>query len=268
MKVLCPTDFSYTSINACKWIVKYLDQMGGGTVKLVHCINIQRRAGLYTSMNDTLREKAEMDIKQLKAELRKISDKVAFKHSISHADPKSGALYLTQNGHFDLVVVGTKGLTALKNLTVGSVTEYLINHSPIPVLAIPNNIDYFRLKSVVIGVDSKVVSDMDTVKPLIDLVKFTGARLDMVHVRQKGDPIIEYDPGMDIYFSDLDYRYKSLELDDTVAETLTEYADDIDADMLVMIHRKRNWLERLFKKSHTKQELFEIETPLLVLQSE
>lgn len=268
MKVLCPTDFSPTSVNACKWIVSYLDRMGGGTVKLVHCINIQRRAGLYVQMNEVLREKAELDIKKLEKELGELSNKVAFKHSISHDDPKSGALYLTKNGHFDLVVVGTKGLTALKDLTFGSVTQYLINNSPIPVLAIPENIDYFRLKSVVIGVDSQLVADENIVKPLIDLVKFTGAKLDMVHVRQKGDPILEYDPGMDIYFKDLDYRYRSLEMDDSVAETLTEYAEDIDADMLVMIHRKRNWLDRLFKKSHTKEELFEIETPLLILQSQ
>lgn len=268
MKVLCPTDFSPTSINACKWIVTYLDKMGGGTIKLVHCINIKRRAGLYVSMHETLKEKAETDIKQLKEELSKISDKVSFKHSISHDNPKEGAVYLTKKGHFDLVVVGTKGMTALKELTVGSVTQYLINNSPIPVLAIPENIDYFRLKSVVIGVDSKIVTEENIVKPLIDLVKFTGAKLDMVHVRQKGEPFIEYDPGMDIYFSDLDYKYSSLEMDDSVAETLTEYAEDINADMLVMIHRKRNWLERLFKKSHTKEELYEIETPLLVLQSE
>lgn len=265
MKILCPTDFSRASVNAAEWIVKYLDNAGGGGIVLYHSINIHGRAGMFAVMSELYEEKAADDMKVLVERLSKISDKVKFSTHISTLDPKEAIARFANKGKYNFIVMGTKGLTALKNITVGSVTAYLLNHSKVPVLAIPENKDFIRLKSVVIGVDDQVVQHINIVRPLIKMVQTANAKLHMVHVRQRGDSFWQYDPGLDVYFSDLDYEYKSLEYDDSVAETLTEYADDIDADMLVMIHRKRNWLERLFRRSHTKEELFELETPLLVL---
>lgn len=37
----------------------------------------------------------------------------------------------------DLVVVGTRGRGAIGSLLLGSVTEYLVRHSPVPVVVVP-----------------------------------------------------------------------------------------------------------------------------------
>ncbi|MFN8204285.1 MAG: universal stress protein [Solirubrobacteraceae bacterium] len=37
----------------------------------------------------------------------------------------------------DLVVVGTRGRGAMRALLLGSVTEYLVRHSPVPVVVVP-----------------------------------------------------------------------------------------------------------------------------------
>ncbi len=37
----------------------------------------------------------------------------------------------------DLVVVGTRGRRAMRALLLGSVTEHLVRHSPVPVVVVP-----------------------------------------------------------------------------------------------------------------------------------
>ncbi len=49
-------------------------------------------------------------------------------HSIADAAQESGS---------DVIVVGTRGHTALGGLLVGSVTERLLHIAPCPVLAVP-----------------------------------------------------------------------------------------------------------------------------------
>ena len=40
---------------------------------------------------------------------------------------------------------------------------------------------------------------------------------------------------------------------------------NIDADMLVMVPHKHEWLERLFKKSETKDMIFHARIPILII---
>ncbi|NNE26183.1 MAG: hypothetical protein HKN09_05020 [Saprospiraceae bacterium] len=94
-----------------------------------------------------------------------------------------------------------------------------------------------------------------------------NAHLYMVHVKTFGDSIFEYDPAMDIYLDGINYSYKALENESTVAVTLSNYCDYLGADALCMIHRQKTWFQRLFAKSITKEELFEINLPLLILNA-
>ncbi|KYR01984.1 hypothetical protein DLAC_00778 [Tieghemostelium lacteum] len=41
--------------------------------------------------------------------------------------------HISDNGPFDMIIVGSRGLGMIKKLMLGSVSEYLVQHSPIPV---------------------------------------------------------------------------------------------------------------------------------------
>jgi nucleotide-binding universal stress UspA family protein len=52
-------------------------------------------------------------------------------------DPKTGIVEAAIRQNPAFIVVGTHGRTGLSHLLLGSVAEYVIRHSPVPVLVIP-----------------------------------------------------------------------------------------------------------------------------------
>jgi nucleotide-binding universal stress UspA family protein len=54
-------------------------------------------------------------------------------------DPKDSIIERAIEIKASMIVLGTHGRTGLSHLLMGSTAEYVIRHSPIPVLVIPIN---------------------------------------------------------------------------------------------------------------------------------
>lgn len=268
MKILCPIDFSSASVNAANWIAAFLEFLEDGELHLIHSVNTKKRGSMFLNIEDILFEKAEIDMQQLLSDLETNFKKVNFSSKIYISDPKSLIVALCNKGEYDWVVTGTKGLSSLKDMTIGSVTEYIINNVKIPVLAIPEESAFNKFEKMVLGVDDKILEEGAVLETLKSLCNLFDAELFMVHVKQPGDSTFEYDPAMDIYLDNINYQYRSLDNTTSVSNTISEYCHYIGADLVCMIHRKKNWLERLFALSMTKKELFHINTPFLVLHAD
>jgi nucleotide-binding universal stress UspA family protein len=52
-------------------------------------------------------------------------------------DPKTGIVEAAIQENPDFVVIGTHGRTGLSHLLLGSVAEFVVRHSPLPVLVVP-----------------------------------------------------------------------------------------------------------------------------------
>ncbi len=80
------------------------------------------------------------------------------RHSTSHltpltlrGDPAEAILEVAEEKQVDLIVVGTRGLSALERFFLGSVAERVARHAPCPVLLVrPGHRD---LRRVIVGVD-------------------------------------------------------------------------------------------------------------------
>jgi len=265
MRVLCPIDFSTVSINACKWAIEFVKEYENAELHLAHFIFFKRRAGMFIHIDEIFKERAEKDFEQLIQELEKEAPNVNIKYSIYSANPKDGIASLAKKNKYNMVVVGTTGLTALKNMTIGSVTEYLIKNSRVPIVAIPENTRYKKLNKLVLAVDDELIDNLTTLSTVKELCIHTGATLHIIHVEEKGDSPFEYDPGIDMYLRNMDYVYEKLQMEESLTNTINKYCKENDIDMLCMVHHKRNWIQKILGKSITKKELFNLELPLLVL---
>jgi nucleotide-binding universal stress UspA family protein len=83
----------------------------------------------------TLARDAEVETERI---LRTAVDRVPGRVSVStvrSSEPVRLALiHQIKTGHHDLVVMGSRGRGALRSVLLGSVSHYVLHHSPIPVL--------------------------------------------------------------------------------------------------------------------------------------
>jgi len=234
MKVLCATDFSDVSINAIEWTFEMLKKAGGGELEIVHCVETLRRSDMLVSMDD--------------------------KAYIKNFIPP----YASQK-EFDLIVTGTTGLTSLKNMLVGSVTDHFSKHSDIPLLTIPEKSKFKSLDSVVIGLGKEELRNTNNLSLLYNLLDPHDPRVFLTQVMEKNHHTLSVDLRIESYLKDLTYEYMPVEQEGSINATLNNFCKEVEADMLCMVHYKRNWLEKFWHKSITKEELYSIETPLLII---
>lgn len=267
MKVLISVDFSNASLNAAKWAIEFVGQFEQSEILLSHFIHMPGRASMFLSMDDLLLETAENDMKSLIEELKSIdSGNTSYSTLIFKGDPKINIPKLAKQRKVDLIVTGTSGLNALKNMTVGSTTEYIINHSEKPLITIPVDFKYRPIHSICMGVDNKMVESGDTIEFLRKLLVTTEADLHVVHIND--DENKRMDTGLSVYLKGHNLEYYNLKPDPNqdIADQLSDFLNTKNMDLLCMIHKHKNWFQRLFRSSNTKKELYVIEHPLLVLR--
>ena len=136
-KIIWATDGS-AAADAALPQVRELASSNGTAVVVLHCEETMvgpRAYGLDVNADeDDLKEKIRQQAKALEGEGLKVSTEFVptrsgiAAHAIAEAAEKDGA---------DLIVVGTRGHTAIGGLLLGSVTQRLLQVAPCPVLAVP-----------------------------------------------------------------------------------------------------------------------------------
>ena len=141
--LLVPVDFSAQSVHAFRFALE-IAKKSRGIVRVLHVITLPALhespmisvAALKNSLLVDLKETAEAKI----ASLIKAFNPGAVKiHTHVVAGPiQSSILRLIEMENIDLVVMGTKGASGVREWVVGSNTEKIVRMSPVPVIAVKN----------------------------------------------------------------------------------------------------------------------------------
>lgn len=262
MKILCPVDFSDASLNAFDYALKLGDFLGASLVEVTHCHYVKpgRKVGEDPDKESLLRDK----LVQLR-EAHQRNHQFTIETSLFKGHPLDVlAPYLKAMGH-DLIVVGTKGLTPVRDLTIGSFTEDLIFSLECPILVVPITYQFRGLANIVLAIDSQPISSSSTIQILAEIVTKIAAKLQIVHVHQDQGTVVDKLTSVDRYFDHINYDFQSVPVKESVTKTIDQFCQRQKADMLCMVHRDRAWMINIFHKSKVKEELFHLKTPLLVL---
>jgi nucleotide-binding universal stress UspA family protein len=264
MKLFCPIDFSDASLNALKFAVSLGESINASMVEISHCFtevtDLRHQLESNQSGEDAIRAKLA-DLERSYADNRVSTGSSLFKGHPLDVIPA----YLKQMQH-DFVVVGTRGLTAVRDLTVGSFTEELIFNITTPIIVVPQHYAFRPFSDIVLGVDDQLFEDTHILKPLVSLTKTCCSTLHIVHVRKPEETPIDYLHHLDEYLEHVDYKFYSIPIQDSVTDTLDHFCDEHAIDLLCMVHRDRGWMINIFHRSKVKEKLFHLKTPLLVLQ--
>jgi nucleotide-binding universal stress UspA family protein len=271
-KLLVPTDFSDTSKNAARFAVQMAADINNVKIILIHVsdkITGGSDGSPLTEDDDDRRIILTQALSQLKEELQPASNV-----PIEFAIEKGSSLVETLSRYIrhqaiDMVIMGITGATRLEQIFMGSNTLDMANESVCPVLIIPPDAKYRKIKNVVLASDFK---DVDTTIPEAPL----KATLDLF---KPALHIVNVDSEHYVELTD-DYKAERAKLETMLQayapefyfirqydllDAISQFVSDKNIDLIVIVPRSNSFLSGLFKTSHTKKLAYHSHVPIVAI---
>lgn len=169
----------------------------------------------------------------------------------------------------DLIVMGTKGATGAKEIFMGSNTVELIkkvNHCPI--FAVPSKHDFKDMDTILFPTEFTRPYTKYELKPLIELATVWNSEILICYVAQEFTLLEEQVTNKEVLTKRLGkvaHSFHDVELQATVADSISSFAKDTMADIIVMINYEHTFIEKLTREAVVKKVGFHSKIPLLVL---
>mgnify|MGYP002140129917 FL=1 len=174
----------------------------------------------------------------------------------------------------DLVVMGTLGNTGFKEKLVGSITASIISKSPVPVMAVPILSEWEVPKNIMMA-----VNHFDERPASIDIVfkmaKYFNAKVTVAVFTDQDTAdaadYLENTRGVISYGQELESMYKDVNVASVrlfghkFQESIDDYIESGNVDMLVMFTHKRNFIESVFNRSVSSKMSYHTNIPLLTI---
>lgn len=272
--ILYPTDFSENSTHALDYAVE-LARLFDAELILFNSYELPySRSNVLVSMTERMQKDSEESLKEMRANVLK-NEKYA--HLKIIIESESGGFVslipkVAQRFKSDLIVMGTKGASGLKEVFIGSNTLEVIQTAHCPVLAIPEKAakaQERKFDNIAMATDLRPLVKDSILNPIFSIAKQCNSTLEYVHILQKEEER-EFDLS----------TQQAIELErlagstptsihfatnDDIIDGLSEYINEKKPDLFAMISRKHSLFERIFTKSITNKLSFRTEVPLLVL---
>lgn len=254
--ILVPTDFSKCSVDAVK-VAAQLAKKLNATIHLLHVIEtpvVAYDAGMvnFESLPQAMfmKEMAQDNMKSLLAE--SFLKEVTIKHKIEYDAIYTRISHYVESHHINLIVMGSHGAKGFNEIVLGSNAERVVRHSPCPVLTIKQNYSNFDVKDIIVASDFKSEAD-EMFKGFKQFTSLFKAKLHLVRVNTplNFETTAESNKKMK-KFADrnkLENYTLCIYNDATEEDGVLNYADEINADLLLIGTHGRTGLAHLIKGS-------------------
>jgi nucleotide-binding universal stress UspA family protein len=254
--VVVPIDFSTPSLNAAAYAVKMLKGSYGTTLILYH---------MYEKKHDE--EIANEQLTNLKTSLSKDSPLRMETIAIHGTDLIDEIERVVRHRSANLVVMGITGKTGFEQSFVGSNTLKVIDKKAIPVLIVPPDADFKKIKNVALASDFRDVRLATPSAPIKFLLDLFRPELHIVNVDSEHYVSItsEYQKEqgvMNEMFGKYDPDYYFLGMNDFF-EAIEKFIEDKKIDILITIPRQYSYLSKFLKERHTKKLAYHTHIPIL-----
>jgi nucleotide-binding universal stress UspA family protein len=138
-KILVPVDFSEHSAQALEMAIDLAKAFGAG-IQLLHCYQIQPfgispyGVALPEGFDSEVRQAAERRVDELRGEV--LLEGIEVGVCLSSRFPSLEISETASEVGADLIVMGTRGLSGIKHVLLGSVAERTLRLAPCPVLTV------------------------------------------------------------------------------------------------------------------------------------
>ena len=265
--IIYPTDFSECAKNAMAYVIA----MGKALkckIRILHAVEISSLAiteenpDILLNSIKILTEEAENKIRTLKAEIE------AFDLECEYEIVEGRTLFLKdyiENIDPLMIVMGTIGKNGLENKLFGSFAAQTIRNPKSKVLAIPEKAKFNNLSEIVFATDFHI-KDKTCLEFIKKIRKYYDSNLRVIHIsdnfpdlKQEREKFSQLEAEITKIISSQNIHFEFLYGDD-VEDKLLELLENSKPDMLTLITRKRNFID----KSLSKKMVNHTNVPVLV----
>lgn len=277
MKILIPIDFSKLSDKAIDFALNIANNKKNVSLTLYYAF-IPIETGFISRQtlnieNRLTREKLNIKMISIVNRVKNRYKNINVNHFVDEGIEYKSIVKFSKTKKIDLIIMGSKGASGLKEKLFGSITSTVIGETTVPVICIPESYKESGIKKILYATDYRD-GENNALKQLKNLCELLKAKLFVVHFSYEGledsvenyylkqfqksaDKILKYDVS----------GYIRLKGDDFLPE-LNKYIMKNKIDMLAMVTYKRKGLfNRLFDKSLTKKIACHTKIPLMALHS-
>lgn len=168
----------------------------------------------------------------------------------------------------DLIIMGTKGSSGLKKVTMGSNTGDVITKVRCPLLAVPENAAYIKPEEIAFPTDYFLGYDLKVLNTLVEMSRMNKSVLRVLHISKKGEELNEEQlknkAFLHEFLQDIEHSFHSLT--GTDLETAIQcFTESRDIDMIAMVAKNLNFFQRILFRPKVEQISYHTDIPFLVL---
>ncbi|CAM1349347.1 universal stress protein [Tenacibaculum insulae] len=255
-KILLPVDFSkhseYASKLACKIALKTKSD-----VHLIHMVELpsgfaDMGAGTNISIPESMLYIKKIKEKLLDYKERFFSELDDVYHAIRFQNPYDGIRDYSKKINANLIIMGSKGHTALEEILIGSNTEKTVRNSEIPVIITKKETDDFKLKKLVFA----STFEKDEAKALEGFLRFANMfdsdiYFLKVNTPQKFESTADSKNKIKAFIKKYQITNYSLNVysDKSVQDGILNFSSENDIDLVSLATHGRSGLSRFFNES-------------------
>jgi nucleotide-binding universal stress UspA family protein len=276
--LLCATDFTPCSENAVEFADE-LAQLLLADILLFHSIYAPAPSGLALHGNHEpegfAQEEQEIRESKLKAIIqylryRKTANPINYNTLVSSGLTKDNIPAKAKEKEADLIVLGSEGVTRLKDLFVGSVAGGVILNTPCPVLIIPQQAKFRPLRKIVFATDLRQPFPAHC-GLIVRIANLFHAEILFLHIltEESAEAHEIAQEEMIKICGSISYKNCSYytETNPYVEEGISQFARRHKADMIVIGYDSHSFGEHLFPEDYEQEMAYHAFLPLLIIPS-
>lgn len=266
--ILFPTDFSENTENALTFALE-IARTYNATLHIMHSIEEPYDfAPMIKDIRETLDQRVKLLFDRLKNSIKEDEkySSLDIKTYMQTGRAQFTILEESRERDIDLVVMGTKGRTGLEKFFFGSSTAEVIQHSHVPVLAVPKEAEYDGFKQIVFTTDYQD-GDIEALKYTTDFADLFGSKIKVFHSS------LENGFRAEIMFRGLievakeSIPYQDIDFDHDITNSFFDAISNqmLNGNISLLVMNRYEESLSIFKKHQTKEMSYYTIVPLLIL---
>ena len=274
-KILVPVDFTDVSLNAYRYANQLAFRMGYDLI-LVHVfsgsLNLNEplivKAG--QSRIDVLKDRLKLYTRWYPNQSEKLKN-VKTEFEVLQGDTVDQLLKHAEEHGVKMIVAGTRDKHTKLDKWLGSVSFDLCRKASVPVIFIPKDQVLSNIQRVVIASDYHS-NDSSVLEQYMAFNKAFHAMTHFVHI-DKTEDVVEEDQQAQIAeileaYAPPDQPYQMVNLvGENIISELFNYANKIEADLVVFVPERRPRIQALLHQSITEEALMDNRIPIMLFHS-